>query len=57
MDISPLPHKAPFSFITERSLPSTPDIEEDMISPCELPPPPQFPTHQLQIPRPVSAAE
>jgi hypothetical protein len=57
MDISPLPHKAPFSFLAERCLPSTTDTEENMISPCELAPPPQFPTHQLQIPRPVSAAE
>ena len=63
MDISPLPHKAPFSFHAERCLPSpTPDTtpaleEEDMLSPCELPPPPQFPAPQLEVPRPVSAAE
>ena len=57
MDISPLPHKAPFSFITERlNLPTT-DLEDDMVSPCEAAPPPQFPIHQLEIPRPVSAAE
>ncbi|KAF2007784.1 M-phase inducer phosphatase-like protein [Amniculicola lignicola CBS 123094] len=56
MDISPLPHKAPFSLIT--SLPSpSPDVisasEEDMISPCEPTPLPP----QLEVPRPVSAAE
>lgn len=28
-----------------------------MISPCELPPPPQFPAAQLEVPRPVSATE
>ncbi|KAF2711641.1 Rhodanese-like protein [Pleomassaria siparia CBS 279.74] len=53
MDISPLPHKAPFSFLA----PTTRDVEDDMISPCEPAPPPQFPIHQLEITRPVSAAE
>lgn len=62
MDISPLPHKAPFSFVTERPLQSptpdtTPASEEEMLSPCELPPPPQFPQPQIEVPRPVSAAE
>jgi hypothetical protein len=68
MDISPLPHKAPFSFVPERSLtltlPSpTPDTtsagasQDDMLSPCELPPPPHFSTSQLEVPRPSSAAE
>ncbi|OAL52086.1 Rhodanese-like protein [Pyrenochaeta sp. DS3sAY3a] len=66
MDISPLPHKAPFSFFNDRSLPLpspspeiTPDTEDDMLSPCELPTPPQFPTPTptLEGPRPVSAAE
>ncbi|KAF2876800.1 hypothetical protein BDV95DRAFT_602760 [Massariosphaeria phaeospora] len=62
MDISPLPHKAPFSFATERSLPSptpepSPAPEEDMLSPCELPTPPLFPTAQIEVPRPASATE
>jgi len=63
MDISPLPHKAPFSFLTtERELPSpTPEAtlstNDDMLSPCELPPPPQFPLPEIEVPRPVSAAE
>jgi M-phase inducer tyrosine phosphatase len=57
MDISPLPHKAPFnSYIT---LPSPspevmPSNGDDMLSPCELP---QLPTNNLDIPRPTSAAE
>jgi hypothetical protein len=48
MDISPLPHKAPFSFLNERcvALPSpspeiTPSTDDDMLSPCDLPTPPQ----------------
>jgi hypothetical protein len=64
MDISPLPHKAPFSFLNERcvTLPSpspeiTPSTDDDMLSPCDLPTPPHFPTSTLEIPRPVSAAE
>jgi hypothetical protein len=62
MDISPLPHKAPFSFANESSLPSptpdhTPASEEEMLSPCEMPAPQQFPTGQLEMPRPVSATE
>ncbi|KAJ4303540.1 m-phase inducer phosphatase [Kalmusia sp. IMI 367209] len=69
MDISPLPHKAPFSFLTtERSLPlplasptleTTPSTDDDMLSPCELPPPPQFPfpATEIETPRPVSANE
>ncbi|KAF2268479.1 Rhodanese-like protein [Lojkania enalia] len=56
MDISPLPHKVPFGFVA--SLPSptpenTPASEEDMLSPCEVAPP----APQLEVPRPVSAAE
>ncbi|KAF2661659.1 Rhodanese-like protein [Lophiostoma macrostomum CBS 122681] len=62
MDISPLPHKNPFSFVTERPLPSptpdtTPTSEVDMLSPCELPPSPQLPLPDIEVPRPVSAAE
>jgi hypothetical protein len=65
MDISPLPHKAPFSFLDQRyaPLPSpspeiTPSTDDDMLSPCDdLPTPPQFPTAMLEVPRPVSAAE
>ena len=71
MDISPLPHKAPFSFVTELPLASpTPDPspagEEDMLSPCEQELPsrepkvhmqPQFSAPLLEVPRPVSAAE
>jgi hypothetical protein len=64
MDISPLPHKAPFSFLNERcvALPSpspeiTPSTDDDMLSPCDLPTPPHFPTSMLEVPRPVSAAE
>jgi hypothetical protein len=67
MDISPLPHKAPFSFLTERYqplpspspevTPSTDDDDNDMLSPCDLPTPPQFPTPMLEVSRPVSAAE
>lgn len=66
MDISPLPHKAPFSFLTERCqpvpspspevTPST-DDDNDMLSPCDLPTPPQFPISMLEVSRPVSAAE
>lgn len=56
MDISPLPHKAPFHYIT---LPSpspevTPSNDDDMLSPSELP---QLPANALDIPRPNSAAE
>ncbi|KAF2204934.1 Rhodanese-like protein [Delitschia confertaspora ATCC 74209] len=56
MDMSPLPHKAPLRFGTHLTLPSptpeaTPESEE-MLSPCEL-----APTNNLDIPRPVSAAE
>ncbi|KAF2115512.1 M-phase inducer phosphatase-like protein [Lophiotrema nucula] len=54
MDISPLPHKAPFSFVTSLPSPSpdtTPAAEEDMISPCDTAPP------VLEVPRPVSASE
>ncbi|KAF2012210.1 Rhodanese-like protein [Aaosphaeria arxii CBS 175.79] len=62
MDISPLPHKAPFSFISEPRPKSpsperTPANEDDMLSPCELPTPTQFPAPLLEVPRPVSAAE
>ncbi|KAH7081607.1 hypothetical protein BKA63DRAFT_212376 [Paraphoma chrysanthemicola] len=65
MDISPLPHKAPFSFLNQRSVPLpspspevTPSTDDDMLSPCdELPTPPHFPTPTLEVPRPVSAAE
>jgi hypothetical protein len=38
MDISPLPHKAPFAFSTTINVPSpTPEaaVDDDMISPCE----------------------
>lgn len=63
MDISPLPHKAPFSFITERSIPLpspspevTPSTDDDMLSPSDLPTP-QFPAAMLDVPRPVSATE
>ena len=58
MDISPLPHKAPFSFITETNIPSpTPEtisVSKDMLLPCALQPPSNT---LLEIPRPVSAAE
>lgn len=71
MDISPLPHKAPFSFVTELPLPSptpesAPADEEDMLSPCEQELPSrqpashiqtQFTAPLLEVPRPVSAAE
>jgi hypothetical protein len=64
MDISPLPHKAPFSFLTERSVPLpspspevTPSTDDDMLSPCDLPAPPQFPAAMLDVSRPVSDAE
>ncbi|KAF2747192.1 Rhodanese-like protein [Sporormia fimetaria CBS 119925] len=62
MDISPLPHKAPFSFVQVQQLPSpspqlTPSTDEDMLSPCELPGPPKFPLGQLEIQRPASALE
>lgn len=69
MDISPLPHKAPFSFMSaERSLPLasptpegtlSPADDDDMLSPCELPTPPQFPfpIPAIEEPRPVSANE
>ncbi|KAF2822800.1 Rhodanese-like protein [Ophiobolus disseminans] len=65
MDISPLPHKAPFSFLTERPVPLpspspevTPSTDDDMLSPCDdLPTPPHFPAPMLEVPRPVSAAE
>ncbi|ORY11818.1 hypothetical protein BCR34DRAFT_483586 [Clohesyomyces aquaticus] len=60
MDISPLPHKAPFSFLAERCIPSpspetTPTSEEDMMSPCEVAPPtlPTLPEPE----RPRSAIE
>ncbi|KAH5698921.1 protein-tyrosine-phosphatase [Parastagonospora nodorum] len=64
MDISPLPHKAPFSF-NERSIPlpspspeTTPSTDDDeMLSPCDLPTPPKFPTAMLEVPRPLSAAD
>ncbi|OAG03536.1 uncharacterized protein CC84DRAFT_857509 [Paraphaeosphaeria sporulosa] len=68
MDISPLPHKAPFSFLSnERSLPlasptpevSTPSTDDDMLSPCELPTPSQLPfaAPDIEAPRPTSANE
>lgn len=67
MDISPLPHKAPFSFLhNHHSLPLpspspevTPTTDDEMMSPCDdLPtPPPQYPTPTLEVPRPLSAAE
>ncbi|KAF1942509.1 Rhodanese-like protein [Clathrospora elynae] len=66
MDISPLPHKAPFSFFNNRPLPMpspspspdvTPSTDADMLSPCNLPTPPSYPTPMLDVPRPVSAAE
>ncbi|KAL6710542.1 m-phase inducer phosphatase [Coniothyrium glycines] len=64
MDISPLPHKAPFSFLDCRSVPlpspspePTPSTDDDMLSPCDLPTPSAFPTPALEVPRPVSAAE
>lgn len=66
MDISPLPHKAPFSFINDRCLPLpspspevTPGSDSDMLTPCDdLPTPPTYPTlTPLEVPRPVSAAE
>ncbi|KAF2495106.1 Rhodanese-like protein [Lophium mytilinum] len=57
MDISPLPHKAPFSFVSDLSIPSpTPESRndcEDMLSPCTLPPANPL----LEVPRPVSAAD
>jgi M-phase inducer tyrosine phosphatase len=57
MDISPLPHKAPFSFLSDLSIPSpTPEAKndcEDMLAPCTLPPSNPL----LEVPRPVSAAE
>lgn len=63
MDISPLPHKAPFSFLNERSVPLpspspevTPSTDDDMLSPSDLPIP-QFPASMLEVSRPVSAAE
>ncbi|KAF2134506.1 Rhodanese-like protein [Dothidotthia symphoricarpi CBS 119687] len=66
MDISPLPHKAPFSFINDRCLPllspspdpsPSNDDDDDMLSPCELPTPPMYPTPGLDIQRPASAVE
>ncbi|KAF2639899.1 Rhodanese-like protein [Massarina eburnea CBS 473.64] len=68
MDISPLPHKAPFNFASERYLPSpspldtnaanaTPAIEDEMLSPCAVPAPPKFSRPELENPRPISAAE
>ncbi|KAH8727875.1 hypothetical protein GQ44DRAFT_610642 [Phaeosphaeriaceae sp. PMI808] len=64
MDISPLPHKAPFSFLNDRSIPlpsPSPEpsltTDDDMVSPCDLPTPPQFSTAMLEVPRPVSAIE
>ncbi|CAA9957398.1 Rhodanese protein [Pyrenophora teres f. maculata] len=68
MDISPLPHKAPFSFINDRDrslpLPSpspdvTPGSDSDMLTPCDdVATPPTYPTPTpLEVPRPVSAAD
>lgn len=65
MDISPLPHKAPFSFVNDRSLPlpspspeTTPGTDSDMLSSCsDLPTPPTYSAPNLEVPRPVSAAE
>lgn len=65
MDISPLPHKAPFSFAHDRSLPLpspspevTPSSDGDMLSPCEdLSDSSAYPTPNIEVPRPVSAAE
>ncbi|PVH97284.1 Rhodanese-like protein [Periconia macrospinosa] len=68
MDMSPLPHKAPFNFSKERFLPSPCPIDtasanaaspmdDDMLSPCELPAPPAFPLPEIEIPRPVSSSE
>lgn len=70
MDISPLPHKPAFSFVpAERSLPTplplgspTPEmtsVDDDLISPCGLAPPPGFPltAPETHSPRPVSANE
>ncbi|KAH6644016.1 hypothetical protein C7974DRAFT_12677 [Boeremia exigua] len=58
MDISPLPHKAPYnSYITLPSpspevMPSNnDDDDDDMLSPCEQP------ANELDIPRPSSAAD
>ncbi|EOA84938.1 uncharacterized protein SETTUDRAFT_32178 [Exserohilum turcica Et28A] len=65
MDISPLPHKAPFSFAHDRSLPLpspspevTPSSDGDMLSPCEdLSDSSAYPTPNIEVPRPVSAAD
>ncbi|KAF1963297.1 Rhodanese-like protein [Byssothecium circinans] len=68
MDISPLPHKAPFSFASERFLPSpspidvttansTPAVDDDMLSPCELPAAPQLTVPGTEGLRPLSAVE
>lgn len=49
MDISPLPHKAPFSFVQEVTVQSpTPEStpDEDMISPCET-----IPNNSFQVPQ------
>lgn len=57
MDISPLPHKAPFSNYITLPSPSPevmPTNDDDMLSPCEYP---QLPSNGLDIPRPSSAAE
>lgn len=63
MDISPLPHKAPFSFMVEQPLPSpTPDttpisMEDEMMSPCEQELPSRDPLPVSQPPPQFSAPQ
>ena len=57
MDMSPLPHKAPFSLTSQvpSQSPSRGNatVDEDMLSPCEAPPAPSF----LQVPRQPGVVE
>lgn len=62
MDITPLPHKLPQTFVSQITVQSpTPEStpqEEDMISPCSVSPPPNpLSNPLLELPRPAQNGE
>ena len=56
MDISPLPHKAPFSIVTEVAVaspsPEATPTDEEMLSPCDT----DF-SSKLEVPKPLAPSE
>lgn len=56
MDISPLPHKAPFSLVAkitiESPTPATTPLDEDMMAVC-----PEPSNTMLEVPKPLNGAE